>query len=279
MKAWPLAADERTEALRLLGRDPVLNLPLIDLVLRAGEPAAGEAEPLLLGLWRRRELVALGALRPCVMLSADAGEEAVAAFAPLLDSLTGGLAKTPTPAGDLLAGAIARSGRPVIVDRWEHALWLRRESRAAARMDVLAAGDVRRATLRDLPALVESSRASLVDEGRPDPHESDPEGFRRWVKSRMVHARLREVEARPAFVAYADIRRPLGWGVQGVYTWPHARRRGLARGGVAAIVREAFLAGAEHVQLAVVESNRAARALYEQLGFETAGRLRTLLFV
>lgn len=279
MRAWPLATHEHEAALRLLARHPVLDLPLADLVLRAAEPARGEPAPLLIGLWRRRELAAIGSLRPCVMLSCDASDEAVATFAPLLDALTGALAKTPTPAGDALARAIARSGRTLIVDRWEQALVLRPDTARAAEIDAWAARDLRRAKPADLPALVESARASLVDEGRPDPHESDPEGFLRWVKSRMPHARLRDHAGRVAFVAYADIRRAGGWSVQGVYTWPEARRRGLARGGVAAIVHEAFRAGTEHVQLAVVESNRAAQALYGKLGFAPAGRLRTVLFV
>ena len=36
--------------------------------------------------------------------------------------------------------------------------------------------------------------------------------------------------------------------------------------------------GADHVQLSVVEGNRAAEALYERLGFEPYSRLRTILF-
>jgi ribosomal protein S18 acetylase RimI-like enzyme len=47
---------------------------------------------------------------------------------------------------------------------------------------------------------------------------------------------------------------------------------------VAEICRRAFAAGAEHVQLAVVDGNAAAIALYEQLGFVRFARLRTVLF-
>ena len=83
---------------------------------------------------------------------------------------------------------------------------------------------------------------------------------------------------RIAFVAYADVRRPEGWLVQGVYTWPDLRRRGLAAIGVSAICRTAFESGADHVQLAVVEGNRPAEGLYERLGFRPFERLRTILF-
>ena len=40
----------------------------------------------------------------------------------------------------------------------------------------------------------------------------------------------------------------------------------------------AIQAGAEHVQLSVVDGNEAARRLYEGLGFKPFGKLRTILF-
>jgi predicted GNAT family acetyltransferase len=66
--------------------------------------------------------------------------------------------------------------------------------------------------------------------------------------------------------------------LQGVYTWPDARRRGHARAGVAALCRAAFDASTDHVQLAVVASNAAAEALYRSLGFRSFAALRTVLF-
>jgi predicted GNAT family acetyltransferase len=87
------------------------------------------------------------------------------------------------------------------------------------------------------------------------------------------------VGGRVRFVGYADVRRPEGWLVQGVYTFPDARRRGLAAAGMSALVREAFGTDANHVQLAVVGGNSAAAGLYERLGFEPFGELRTVLFV
>ena len=84
---------------------------------------------------------------------------------------------------------------------------------------------------------------------------------------------------RVAFVGYADVRRPEGWLVQGVYTWPAFRRRGLARAGMAGLIQEATTAGADHLQLAVVNGNEAAIRLYEGLGFEAFVKLRTILFM
>jgi RimJ/RimL family protein N-acetyltransferase len=44
------------------------------------------------------------------------------------------------------------------------------------------------------------------------------------------------------------------------------------------LCRQAFASGADHVQLAVVDGNEPGRRLYESLGFEPFGKLRTILF-
>ena len=80
------------------------------------------------------------------------------------------------------------------------------------------------------------------------------------------------------FVGYADVRRKEGWLLQGVYTWPSARRRGFASAGVSSLCRSAFDAGADHVQLSVVEGNQAGGGLYAKLGFQPFASLRTILF-
>ena len=80
------------------------------------------------------------------------------------------------------------------------------------------------------------------------------------------------------FVAYADVRRSEGWLIQGVYTMPENRRSGFAAIGMSAILDEAFSAGTDHVQLAVVDGNDAGLGLYNSLGFEATSELRTILF-
>jgi predicted GNAT family acetyltransferase len=94
----------------------------------------------------------------------------------------------------------------------------------------------------------------------------------------LPHARVIEVAGEIVFVGYADVRRAEGWLVQGVYTWPAQRGKGFAAGGMSGIVTEAFAAGADHVQLAVVAGNRAGMRLYASLGFDAFDELRTILF-
>ncbi len=74
------------------------------------------------------------------------------------------------------------------------------------------------------------------------------------------------------------MRRSEGWLLQGIYTWPRFRRRGIASFGLSELCREAFRAGTDHVQLAVVDGNIAAQRLYEKLGFRAQAKLRTILF-
>jgi hypothetical protein len=79
-------------------------------------------------------------------------------------------------------------------------------------------------------------------------------------------------------VGYADVRLAEGWLLQGVYTWPTCAARASRPRGSEPCASAAFAAGAEHVQLSVVEGNRPALALYEGLGFRPHTVLRTLLF-
>jgi ribosomal protein S18 acetylase RimI-like enzyme len=272
-----VGAADREAALARLRDAPRENLLLLDLVAGAGgEPAPGEAATEVVGLWRRRDLLAVGAIRPCVVPSAGIEPEALEAFLPFLDVLGSGLVKAPEEAGGPLWQRLSARGRLALVDRVETAYALERARVPQGPADPELF--LRDATPADLPALVESARASLREEGRPDPFEGDPDGFRRWVRGRVARACVAERAGRIAFVGSADVRRPEGWLLQGVYTWPEARRRGVARRGVAELCRRAFAAGADHVQLSVVEGNRPAESLYEGLGFEPYARLRTILF-
>jgi len=273
----PLRAPDREAALAHLDRAPRLNLMLIDLALRLGEiPQRGSQPFELIGAFRRGELVGVAAAQPSVMLDATAAPAALEALFPYLAGVGSGLVKsTEDVVGPLWEWLRARGRRPLL-DRIEIAYAL---EAAGARLTPAGQGvRVRPARSVDLAALVEAARASLREENRPDAFEGDPAGFRRWVRSRASRATVAECGGRVVFVGYADVRCTPGWLLQGVYTWPDWRRRGLAAAGVSAICRRAFDQGAHHVQLAVVEGNEAAEGLYERLGFRAFARLRTVLF-
>ena len=269
---------DRETALHFLSRDAVANLFLLDLAARLGAPPApGEISTKIVAAWRDDQIVGMAGLHPTVILDANAGKEAVEAFIPYLEGIEVGLVKSLVPTVDLLWREFsARSSRRVIVDRIEIAYALHEGD--SKRIEPIAGQSARCAADADLDDLVVAALESLREEGRPDPFVGDAAGFRRWVRGRVARARVVEFAGRVAMVGYADVQRREGWLLQGIYTWPKFRQRGLASFGVSELCHEAFATGANHIQLAVVEGNVAAQRLYEGLGFKPLAKLRTILF-
>jgi RimJ/RimL family protein N-acetyltransferase len=277
VKLRSLRGRDRDAARALLERRARENLYLLDLVAQQGGAAQpGEPRAECLGAWRGDELASVLSLRPSIAFAADADPAVIAALVPYADLPGGGLVKSDVRGVALLWSGLAARGRRALLDRLEtaHAL----EAGGATRVAPPPGARVRPARVADLDLLVEAARASLVEEHRPDPFEGDPEGFLRWVNGRIPRALVVESGGRVVFVGYADVRRPQGFLLQGVYTWPEFRRRGLAAAGVSALCELAFAEGAGHVQLAVVDGNLPAERLYQSLGFKPFAKLRTILF-
>jgi len=277
VEAYRLGREDRAAALSFLARDPLANLFLLDLATRLGAPPLpGDVRSEMVGAWRGGELVAVAALRPTVALT-DAPSEVLEDFLPYLDPLGVGLVKSSVEAVDTLWRHLGRGRkRRVLLDRLETAYVVR--AGEARLTDVRPHERVRAATPEDLGPLIVAARESLREEDRPDPFSGDVRSFRRWVRGRVPRARVVESGGRIVCVGYADVRLREGWLLQGIYCWPEVRRQRFASTGVSDLCCEAFVAGAEHVQLAVVDGNEAGRRLYEGLGFKSFGKLRTILF-
>jgi len=277
-RARRLGPRDRAAAWARLARRRRDNLLLLDLVAQLGlAPGPGEMRAELAGVWEESELVGVAALRPSIVLDAGLEPAALDALLPRMDRVGAGLIKSASSLVEPCWAHLAARGRRALVDRTETACAL--APNAGVLVDPRPGLAIRPAREEDLPALVEAARASLREEGRPDPFDGDPAGFRRWVRGRLPRALLvEETGGGIGFVGYADVQRPEGWLLQGVYTWPDRRRRGLGAVGVSALCRIAFHAGADHVQLSMVDGNRAAERLYEHLGFAPFARLRTILF-
>ena len=270
----PLRRRDCEAALALLAATPRDDLFLLDLVRQV--PAPSDVMVEVIGAWRGTTLVGLAALRPTLVLQTGLPPAVRDALMEPLAEVASGLVRCDAEqAAELWARLVVR-GRRAIVDRRETSLVLE----PAALRDVAAPAGVaiRSAAFADLAPLVEAARASLREEGRPDPFLGDPKGFRRWVAARVARARIAERDGAVVWVGYADVRLVEGHLLQGVYTWPAQRRRGIAAAGVAALCGAAFREGAAHVQLSVVEGNAAARDLYAKLGFRPHATLRTILF-
>ena len=272
-----LRSRDRDAALARLqgrGRD---DLFLIDLVRQIGAGASADAPAEVLGAWRGPELVGVASLRPTLVIESRIEPEVLEVLLGPLSDLGSGLVRSEAGATAALWARLAVRGRRALVDRRETSLVLEpADLRATAPAPDVA---IRAAGAADLEPLVEAARASLREEGRPDPFIGDPRGFRRWVSARLPRALLATCAGEVVWVGYADVRIEEGWLLQGIYTWPEWRRRGLAAAGVTALCRSAFSARAQHVQLSVVEGNVPALALYESLGFRPHTTLRTLLFI
>ncbi len=270
---------DRDAVVSYLACNPLGNLLLLDVAARLGSaPAPGEMRAQVAVARRDGAIIGVAGLRPSVAFDAAIMPEAVEALHPFLESLGIGLVKSPTGVVDAVWRRLAsRGGRRAIIDRLETAYALRAQEPRPAPPPVRARA--RTARSADLERLVIAARESLREEHRPDPFAGDVRGFRRWVRGRIPRARVVESKGRLVSVGYADVQRQEGWLVQGVYTFPEARGRGFATTGVSALCHEAFDAGADHVQLAVVDGNLPGQRLYEGLGFKPFEKLRTILFV
>jgi RimJ/RimL family protein N-acetyltransferase len=263
--------DRETAVARLVPRARD-ELFLLDLVRQVGSSSDVEA----IGAWRGSSLVGVAALRPTLVLESALDPDVADALCQPLAEVSSGLLRCETLAATRMWSSLVLHGRRAVVDRREESLVL---ERGALRERPAPEGVVvRGATTADLEPLVEAARASLREEGRPDPFLGDPKGFRRWVAARVGRAQVATRAGAACWAGYADVRLRDGHLLQGVYTWPAERRRGIGAAGVTSLCRAAFAAGADHVQLSVVQGNEAARALYEMLGFRQHATLRTILF-
>jgi len=272
-----LGVKDRETALEFLAPAPHEDLFLVDAVLNLDRPhPTRDIPPLIYGAFEGDLLRGVASLRPSIVFSSGMPDEAIEAMLPLVRRIPSGLLKCEGRLVERIWKVLESVGRRALIDRVEIAHRLTPDAMVHASPEL--PGLARAARPEDLEDLVYAARASLWEEDRPDPADGDPVGFRRWVESRLSRARIVSENGEMVFVSYADVRRAEGWLIQGVYTWPAARRRGYARRGMDSVIREAFASGASHVQLAVIKGNERALALYRHLGFEPFAELRTILF-
>lgn len=133
------------------------------------------------------------------------------------------------------------------------------------------------ATLVDLDRVVSASAAMAREEAHDDPQARNPELFRSRIAERLARGRDFIYRSGPELVFKTNIAAlsPIGGQVEGIYTPPAHRGRGIGLRGTAAITMW-VLERAQRAALLVNEDNAVARRLYEALGYQRTVESRTI---
>lgn len=141
-------------------------------------------------------------------------------------------------------------------------------------------GQLRRPTLADLPWLVHASALMDLEDRGVDLKAEDREGLERylvWLMGERLVYLWEDDAGRPVFKAQAACLGPLGALVEGVFTEPDVRGRGVARRALRAMSAE-LLGRTPRLGLYVNTDNVAAVRLYESVGYRPVGAYRSVYF-
>jgi len=134
---------------------------------------------------------------------------------------------------------------------------------------------IRRATVDDLDAIMELETSTFVSDawsrGTMRDELASVHGYYLVAEAAAGPAEIDAGESRHPLLGYAGLLAPAGSGqadIQTIAVAPDARRHGLGRALVVALLDEARARQAGEVFLEVRADNPHARALYESLGFE-----------
>ncbi len=147
------------------------------------------------------------------------------------------------------------------------------------RLTVPPAPQVRQATLADLDRVTLTAAEMHREEMGVDPLAIDPAGWRTRMKTLIQRgwSWLWTEGDEVLFKAELSGWTPEAVQIQGVYTTPRARNRGIATAGLAAVC-DAVLHQVPVCTLYVNHYNVPARAVYRRLGFEHVGDFATLFY-
>lgn len=168
----------------------------------------------------------------------------------------------------------ARHPAPRLVRERQPVMAVDRESlvtRDAARVHARPAREDEWAVVAD------NSAAMIAGELQTDPRQDEEfaSGIRRMIRMRLWW--VGESEGRLCFFCNIGAWSPRTAQLQGIWTPPELRGRGLATAALGLICGQ-LLRAFPTLSLYVNDFNRTAVALYQRLGFRTAGALRTILF-
>ncbi len=264
--------------LRLLRRQPEHNIYLLGQVARGGLMRTESGAPML-GYFHHGLLEGVMSLGPNLVLSAPISPAGVAAFADRASEM----ALHPRVAVghdrhlDHFMTAYGRDPDQIRMERPDQILFRVRPGTLA--------GDAREPGLRpgrvtELDAIVVADRAMVAEELGFDPFLGDLASYRAGWRRRIQEERawvVGEPGGPPVFKVELSAVCDDGIQLSGVYTTPSHRRRGVAYRAVGELCQRLH-AKVPVVTLYVHELNVGAVRLYEALGFERVGRVRSVWF-
>jgi predicted GNAT family acetyltransferase len=128
-----------------------------------------------------------------------------------------------------------------------------------------------------LDQIVEASAAMALEEARDDPQGRNPELFRTRIEERLERGRdfIHVDHGRVLFKSNVSAVSRVGGQVEGIYTLPGHRGRGIGFAGTAAVTRW-VLERSERAFLLVNDDNETAKRIYEKLGYRQVIESRTI---
>ncbi len=271
-----LGDADRAAVDRLLDIEPYAGAQVAERVAAAGVSWRRQ-EARIFGYGGRRQLESLCWLG-ANLIPVHAGGTAAAAFADLVGS-------EPRVCSSIVGDARA------VLDLWERVRPAWGQARDVRACQPLLAADgpsraqpdpaVRLVRPDEIDLLYPAAVAMYTEEVGVSPVVDGGDGAYRervcdLVRGGRAYARF--IDGQVAFKAELAVITRHTAQVQGVWTAPQWRGRGLATAGMAAVVNDALRRVAPTVTLYVNDFNHAARVVYERCGFRQVGTFATVLF-
>ena len=271
-----LGDAERQSVERLLDQDPYGGAQVAERIAMAGL-AWWRQDARVFGYGSRRHLESvcwLGAN----LIPVHATPAAIGAFADMMVGEPRGCSSIVGASGAVLdlwsrlgpywgRARDVRPSQPLLATRWP--------------AQVPADPDVRLVRPDEVDLLFPAAVAMYTEEVGVSPIVDGGERSYRERVSDLVRARrayARFVDGRVVFKAELAVVTRHTAQVQGVWTAPEWRGRGIASTGMAAVVRDTLKRVAPSVSLYVNDYNGPARRVYRRCGFEQVGTFATVLF-
>jgi len=275
---YRLAPADRADVLRLLRPRAVHNIYLLAQIERGALSRDDVAGPLL-GYYDDSELVSIAVCGSNLVLSEPVTEDAIAAFAQFARA---GRYLVRVVVGDdasvrAFMDYYGRSFRPVRLERGDQHLYA---VTSETLLPVAEPVELRAAELEELLEVIRIDRAMVTEELGFDPFVGDLESYREGWRRRIREMRAWVIGPQGGPLLFKLEQSAVcedGVQISGVYTSPHFRRRGIGARAMSQMCEKALL-DVPAVTLYVNDSNTAAIKLYQQLGFQRVGTVRSVWF-